>query len=295
MDLNELLVFARVVQAGSFTGAAASLRMPKSTVSRKVSELEARLGAQLLQRTTRKLRLTEVGRAFFEHASRVVAEAEQAEQVVTRMQSAPSGLLRVTTPLNFPALGPILADFLARYPDVRVEVLSTDRRVDLVAEGYDVAVRAGALADSTLVARRIGSVERVAVASPGYLRAKGAPRRPADLAGHDCLVFSGGRETNVWALQAAGRQVSVTVRARMVVNDFDLLRAAALAGSGVALLPLHACAEDLAAGRLERVLPTCNSPGTPLSAVYPGGRHPSPKVGAFVEVLRERWRSGAQG
>jgi DNA-binding transcriptional LysR family regulator len=295
MDLNELLVFAKVVQAGSFTAASAALRMPKSTVSRKVSELEERVGAQLLQRTTRKLRLTEVGRAYFEHCARVVAEAEQAEQVVTRMQATPHGLLRVTTPLNFPVLGPLSAEFLARYPEVRLEMVCTDRRVDLVAEGFDVAVRAGMLPDSTLIARRIGTIERLVVASPGYLEARGAPRKPADLEHHDCLVFSGGRESNIWSLQSGGRSVTVAVRARMVVNDFDMLQAAALAGSGVTMLGAHTCAAELASGRLQRILPGWNSPATPLHAVYPGGHHLSPKVSAFVDFLRERWGPHTQG
>lgn len=290
MDLNELLVFAKVVQAGSFTAAGAALRMPKSTVSRKVSELETRVGAQLLQRTTRKLRLTEVGRAYFEHAARAVAEAEQAEQAVSLMQSAPQGLLRVTAPVNFSVLGPLTGEFLARYPEVRLELLCTDRRVDLVAEGFDVAVRAGNLADSALMSRKLGVLERVVVASPGYVKARGLPRRPADLEGHDCLVFNGGRESNVWTLQSGARTLQVAVPTRMVVNDFDLLRAAAQAGAGVAMLAVHTCAEDLTSGRLQRVLPGWSSPGTPLHAVYPGGRHPSPKVSAFVDFLRERWR-----
>lgn len=294
MDLNELRVFAKVVQAGSFTAAGAALRMPKSTVSRKVSELEKRVGAQLLQRTTRKLRLTEVGRAYFERAARAVAEAEEAERVVTRMQSAPHGLLRVTAPLNFQVLGPLCSEFLARYPEVRLELVCTDRPVDLVAEGFDVAVRAGQLADSALIARRLGSIQRVVVASPRYLQAHGVPRRPAELAQHACLVFSGGREGNSWVLQSGGRSLTVAVSARMSVNDFDLLQAAALAGAGVAMLGLHTCVEDLAAGRLQRVLPGWNSPSAPLQAVYPASRHLAPKVSAFVDFLRERWRTSTR-
>ena len=294
MDLNELLVFARVVQSGSFTAAGAALRMPKSTVSRKVSELERRVGAQLLQRTTRKLRLTEVGRAYFERAARAVVEAEEAERVVTRMQSAPHGLLRVTAPLNFPVLGPLCAEFLARYPEVRVELVCTDRPVDLVAEGFDVAVRAGQLADSTLIARRLGTIQRGVLASPGYLKAHGVPRKPAELAQHACLVFTGGRESGSWVLQSGTRSVTVPVPARISVNDFDLLHAAALAGAGLAMLSVHACVEDLAAGRLQRVLPAWNSPATPLQAVYPGSRHLAPKVSAFVDFLRERWRESTR-
>jgi DNA-binding transcriptional LysR family regulator len=290
MDLNELRVFAKVVQAGSFTAAGAALRMPKSTVSRKVSELERRVGAQLLQRTTRKLRLTEVGRAYYERAARAVSEAEEAEQVVTRMQAAPHGLLRVTAPLNFHVLGPLSAEFLARYPEVRLELVCTDRPVDLVAEGFDVAVRAGHLADSTLIARRLGLIQRVVVGAPGYLERNGVPRRPAELAQHACLMFIGGRERISWVLQSAGRSVTVAVPVRMAVNDFDVLHSATLAGAGLAMLDAHACAEDLAAGRLRRVLPAWSSPGTPLQAVYPGSRHLAPKVSAYVDFLRERWR-----
>ncbi|HUH02971.1 MAG TPA: LysR family transcriptional regulator, partial [Kofleriaceae bacterium] len=192
MDLNEILIFTRVVQAGSFTGAARSLEMPKSTVSRKVSELEERLGARLLQRTTRKLSLTDVGRTYFEHAARVVAEVEEAEQAVTRMQEAPRGLLRVTTPLNFGYLGPMVASFLDRYPEVQVEIVCADRVVDLVHEGFDVAVRAGELGDSTSIARNLGALESFVIASPAFLARHGAPEQPRDLERFDCVVFGAG-------------------------------------------------------------------------------------------------------
>src|SRR5262249_45338156 len=147
MDLNEIAVFARVVQAGSFRAASAALDMPKSTVSRKVADLEERLGARLLQRTTRRLSLTDVGLAYYQHAPRVVAEAEEAELVVTRMQASPRGLLRVTTPLNFDFFAPVVSSFLARFPEVRIELVGTDRVIDLVQDGFDLAVRAGTLAD----------------------------------------------------------------------------------------------------------------------------------------------------
>ncbi len=286
MDLNELLVFAKVVQAGSFTAAARGLRMPKSTVSRKVSELEERIGAQLLQRTTRKLRLTEVGRAYYEHCARIVAEAEEAELAVTRMQAAPHGLLRVTTPLTFSFLGPLVAEFLKRYPEVQLELLCTDRTVDLVEEGFDLAVRAGRLADSSLIARKLGSIERFVVAAPSYLQARGVPRSPRDLEKHDCLLFGAG---NVWTLHSGSRSVEVSIRPRLVVNEPDMLRAVTLAGSGVALLPNIHSAADLAAGRLLRLLPDWSSAGAPVHAVYPGTRHHSPKVMAFVDFLREHW------
>src|SRR5690349_7028510 len=173
MDLNEIIVFARVVQAGSFTKAAAELGMPKSTVSRKVSELEERLGARLLQRTTRKLSLTDAGRTYFDYSARVVAEVEDAERAVSSLQAAPRGLLRVTAPTNFRVLGAIVADYLKRYPDVRLELFCTGRRVDLVEERFDLGVRAGVLADSSLVARSLGTAGWVLAATPAYLRRRG--------------------------------------------------------------------------------------------------------------------------
>ena len=170
MDLNELLVFTRVVQAGSFTAAAGLLKMPKSSVSRKVSDLEERIGARLLQRTTRRLGVTDAGRIYFERVAPIVAEIEQAEQAVSELQTSPQGLLRVTVPLSFSVLGPMVASFLEKYQEVRAELVSTDRAVDLVKEGFDVAVRAGHLIDSTLVARRLGTIKRVLIAAPAYLK-----------------------------------------------------------------------------------------------------------------------------
>lgn len=293
MDLNELLVFAKVVQAGGFTAAARGLRMPKSTVSRKVSELEERVGAQLLQRTTRKLRLTEVGRAYYEHCARIIAEAEAAELAVTRLQAAPHGLLRVTAPLTFSMLGPLVADFMKAYPEVQLELVCTDRTVDLVEEGFDVAIRAGKLADSSLIARRLGSIERLVVAAPSYVKARGAPKSPKELEKHECLLFGAGREGNVWSLHAGNRSVEVPIHSRLVVNEPDMLRAVTLAGAGVALLPNIVCTTDLATGRLQRILPDWGSPGAPVHAIYSSSRHHSPKVTAFVDFLRERWPSVA--
>ena len=289
MDLNELLVFARVVQAGSFTAAARELRMPKSTVSRKVSELEERIGAQLLQRTTRKLRLTDAGQTYYEHCARIVAEAEEAELAVTRMQSAPHGLLRVTTPLTFSFLGPLVAEFMKRYPDVQLELVCTDRAVDLMREGFDLAVRAGRLADSSLTARKLGHIERIVVAAPSYLKAHGTPRSPRDLEKHDCILFGTQLERSAWTLHSGGKSVEVPVRARMAVNEPDMLCALTRAGSGISLLPALYYAADLTAGRLQHLLPDWSSSGTPVHAVYPSTRHHSPKVAAFVDFLRERW------
>lgn len=285
MDLNEVLVFTRVVEAGSFTAAARELEMPKSTVSRKIAELEDRLGARLLQRTTRKLHLTDVGDAFYGRCKRIVAELEEAELVVADMQAAPRGRLRITTPLDMPRLWPLIADFSRRYPEVFVEVLATDRIVDLLEQGFDVAVRVGKLADSTLHARRLALGHAVVVAAPSFLRRRATPKVPSDLDGAECVEFTpnGSR----WQLRdSGGDTVDVTLRPQMRSNDFGLVQAAAIAGVGFAMLPEDRCAEDLRARRLRRVLRGWCSPPIELHVVYPSTRYLAPAVRAFVDHVR---------
>jgi DNA-binding transcriptional LysR family regulator len=295
LDLNEIVVFTRVVQAGSFTAAARALEMPKSSVSRKVSELEDRLGVRLLQRTTRKLGLTDAGRLYYERSARIVAEIEEADQAVSRLQTEPRGLLRVTVPLSFAMLGPIVAGYLERYPDVQLEVTCTDRRVDLIEEGYDVAIRAGALGDSTLIARLLGALRRVLVASPSYLELRGVPRSPAELVDHDCIVFGAGQEPDRWILASGERRTEVRISPRLTVNELDRIGDAARAGIGIALIAEFGCAEDLRAGRLRQVLGEWTSAETPVHIVYPTARHLSPKVAAFVAMARERFDLGFRG
>ncbi len=288
MDLNDILVFTKVVQAGSFIGASRELGMPKSTVSRKVSELEERLGARLLQRTTRTLSLTDVGRTYYQHAARVVAEVEEAERAVTQMQETPRGLLRVTIPLNFGVLGPIVAAFMGRYPEVQLELVGLDRVVDLVEEGFDVAIRAGALRDSSLVARSIGTLKSFVVASPTFLRRHGTPKNPEDLQRFDCVVFGAGSDRTSWTLSRDGKTTTVEVKPRLIVNDFEFLDEAARTGLGIAVLPVFRCIEDLRTKKLRRVLPEWCAREVPLHAVYPSTRHLSPKVKAFLDHLREQ-------
>jgi DNA-binding transcriptional LysR family regulator len=289
MDLNELLVFTRVVQAGSFTAAARRLKMPKSSVSRKVSDLEERIGARLLHRTTRKLGLTDAGRIYFERAAPIVSDIEQADQAVGESQAAPRGLLRVTAPLSFALLGPMVASFLERYPEVRVELVCADRVVNLVEEGFDVAIRAGRLVDSTLIARRLGAMKRVLVASAGYLKRHPRLKSPADLEKHPCIAFGSAPTPTLWTLHSGEKKVDVRVPARLSANDMDMMVDAARAGIGIAWLPEHHVSVELAKGRLKRVLSDWSSPETPVHAVYPSARHLSQKVSAFVELLREEF------
>jgi DNA-binding transcriptional LysR family regulator len=288
MDLNEIVIFARVVQSGSFTTAAAELGMPKSTVSRKVTELEERLKARLLQRTTRKLSLTDVGRTYYDYCARIVAEVEDAERAVSSLQDAPRGLLRVTAGTNAGWLGSIVGDFLKRYPEVRIELVCTGRVVDLIEERFDLGIRAGALTDSTLVARNLGLARWFLVAMPAYLKKRGRPKSPGDLEKHDCLLFGSGASGSVLRLENGERSVQLTLSPRMLANDMDVLCQAASAGIGIALLPAFLCVEDLRTHKMERVLPDWNVPSTPMHVVYPTARHVSPKVKTFVEHLQQR-------
>jgi DNA-binding transcriptional LysR family regulator len=262
--------------------------MPKSTVSRKVSELEERLNARLLQRTTRKLSLTDVGRTYYDYCARIVAEVEDAERAVSTLQDAPRGLLRVTSGPNSMFLAPIITDYLKRYPEVALELVCTARAVDLVEERFDLGIRAGMLPDSTLIARSLGRVSWWLVAAPAYLKKRGWPRLPGDLAKHDCLFFGPGLSDLGPQLEKDGDVVRLTVSPRMMVTEMDILRAAARTGLGIALLPAFQCVEDLRARRLERVLRGWDAPSVPLQAVYPSTRHLSPKVKTFVEYLQTR-------
>jgi len=283
-----MLVFARVVQAGSFTAAAAALGMPKSTVSRKVSELEKRLKARLLQRTTRKLSLTDVGRTFYDYSARIVGEIDEAERAVSSLQEIPRGLLRVTAPVNAAFLGPIVSDYLQRYREVRLELFCTARTVDLVEERFDLGIRAGRLADSTLIARSLGSVKWFLVASPAYLKRRGRPRSPAALKEHDCLFFGAGTQGTALHLESGEGSVRLAPSARLLVSDMDVLSAGVTAGLGIGLLPAFICVENLRARRLERVLRDWSAPATPVHVVYPSTRHLSPKVKSFIDHLYER-------
>jgi DNA-binding transcriptional LysR family regulator len=288
VDLNEIMVFTRVVQAGSFTQAAKLLGMPKSTVSRKVSDLEDRLDTRLLQRTTRKLSLTDAGRTYFDYAARIVAEIEDAERAVGSLQETPRGLLRVTAGLNNTYLGDIVADYLKRYPEVRLELLCTGRAVDLVEERFDVGIRAGALADSSLVARNLGTATWFLVATPAYLKKRGRPRAPDDLTKHDVALFGAGTTIVNLTLRSDDETAEVAVPARLLVSDMDILYSVATGGVGIALLPGFRVIEDLRAHRLERVLREWSAPSTPVHIVYPTSRHLSPKVKSFVEHVQKR-------
>lgn len=287
MDLNQLVVFARVVEAGSFIAASRALGIPKSTVSRKIADLEDRLDTRLLQRTTRTLSLTDAGRLFYDHCARIASEVESAQLAVTSLKETPRGLLRVTCGPNASYLAPIVRDYLQRYPEVRLELVTTARSVDLVEERFDVGIRAGRLPDSSLIAKSLGVAAWFLVASPAYLKRRGRPRTPADLAKHHVVHFLGSDRVTL-QLRRGDDHAEVAVSPRLVVNELDLLHPAVLGGLGIALLPAYQCVDDLRARRLERVLHGWEPPPTPIQLVYPSTRHVSPTVKSFIEHVQAR-------
>ena len=291
MDLNETAVFVKVVQAGGFSAAARQLGLPTSTVSTRVARLEKRLGVTLLQRTTRRLHLTEVGELFLHHAEAGLGHMLEAEAAVTAATGEPVGTLRVTAPAD---LGDeIHAGLINRvrhaHPKIAVELVLTDRTVDLVAEDVDVAIRAGVLQDSTLIAKQVGVACWAPFASPHYLRTAPPLGKPQQLCKHACLQFAPlGREQ--WTLSNATGSVTLPMAGRVIVNDVRVIRRMALAGEGVALLPTYLCRSDCQAGLLTRVLPQWQARADPVYVVYPRQRFVPPKLRAFVDLASEHLR-----
>lgn len=284
---DTILAFVRVAETGSFSEAARRLNLSKSMISRQVSALEADLGVRLLHRTTRSLSPTEAGRAYLERCQRILADLDEANLLVSHLQAVPRGRLRVSAPLSFGVghLSSCLPGFLERYPEIELEMGFTDRHVDLVEEGWDVAVRIGRLADSSLIVRRLAPVRRLAAASPAYLERRGTPTRPDELAGHDCLTH-GGRIHSEWRFTGDdGKPLQVEVRGRFDADNGDVLRDMALAGLGIVLLPSFFLGDDIRAGKLVPLLEKYVPLDSSLNAVYPHGRHLSPKVRAFVDHL----------
>lgn len=293
MDLNEGAVFVKVVQAGSLSAAARQLGVPVSTVSTRLARLERRLGVTLLTRTTRRLHLTEAGDLYYRHAARGVAHLLEAEAAVSASTGEVSGRLRVTAPADFGdgVLIGLLARLADSYPQIDIELLLTDACIDLVAEGVDVAIRTGELADSTLVARRVGTACWTLFASPDYLAGAPALASPRGLSRQRCLQFTPlGREH--WTLSNGRRQVRVPMAGQLVVNDLGLIRQMVLAGRGIGLLPTYICRADLDSGRLARVLPRWQARADPVHLLYPRQPFIVPRLRAFMDVAAgelRRW------
>lgn len=287
---EDMRIFTQVMQAGSFTAAADLLGMSKQSVSRRLMQLEERLGVRLLNRSTRRLDATPLGQQYYDSAVRLLGEMQQAEQDISGQTQALRGTLRLSAPLSFAIshLGSLLTEFLQLHAQLIVEIDLSDRAVDLIGEGYDLALRIGTLEDSSLVARRIASIERVYCASPGYLAARGTPLEPEALREHDCLPYGHSRQVQ-WQFKGQGKTLqAIAVSGRMLANNGELLRDAAIAGMGVTYLPAFIVEQALADGRLVKLLEAWTPPPLQLSAVYPQHRQIARPVQAFVEFLRER-------
>lgn len=286
--LGEMEAFVRVVDLGGFTEAARKLGVSKSAVSKHVASLEERMGARLLNRTTRRVSPTEIGLAFYDRAIRVLAEALEAEAMVSSMQDAPRGELRISAPVSFGlrVIAPAVAEFLKTYEDISVHMVLDDRRVELVAEGYDLAIRIGDLPDSSLKARRLGDVSSLLVASPAYVAAHGTPERWQDLTGHNLLHYSNLSSGNYWRLAGAdGEERQIRATGRLTVNNGDALLKAAEAGLGIAYSPDFIIGDAIREGRLVELLPDARRPVFGIYAVYPQGRFPQPKLRVFIDFL----------
>lgn len=284
--LNDMALFVEVARARSFRGAAGVTGVPNSTLSRRIGALEKAIGLRLLHRTTRKVELTEAGQVYFERCTRIVDEARTAHEQLGAMLAQPSGVLRASLPVDFATLylAPLLADFARRHPGITFDFDLAPRRVDLVSEPFDLAIRIGELPDSNLVARLLTRMPVQAYASPGYLQATGVPSHPAQLAQHQCLGFA---HAGTWELHRGAEVVQAAVGGRFAVNSIGMFRRLATLGQGIALLAQEIAADDVAAGRLTRVLPEWEGKPTPVYALTETRLLPA-KVQRFIEFLQER-------
>jgi DNA-binding transcriptional LysR family regulator len=290
--LTGMAVFAKVVDAGSFAAAARHFGMSPAMVTAHVQTLEERLGVRLLNRTTRRVSATEVGQNFYERCLRILSDLEEAEGAAGELQSVPRGLLRVTAPVSFGTrkLTPAIADYLVSYPDVSIDLSLDDPYLDLLEKRFDLAIRLGHLADSSLIARKLCTLATILCASPGYLEKNGVPRTPRDLSGHNCLVYTYATPQSVWSfVDQNGKEDIVRISGRFLADSGDALLALVLRDGGVVLGPDYLVDDDLKAGRLIRLLPEYATPETAVHAVYPHSRHLSAKTRTFIDFLASRF------
>jgi DNA-binding transcriptional LysR family regulator len=290
--LSDLLIFTRVVKEGSLAAAGRELGFSSAVVSKRLQRLEEGIGVRLINRSTRKLSLTDEGKLYCEYCIRILAELDEAETLIAGGSREPSGTLRVTVPAAFGRqhIAPLVPEFLSRYPKVRLSLHLSDQRVDLIEEGYDLAVRIGELRDSNLIVRQLGVDRRVLVASPAYIAQHGEPNHPEDLRSHNALLFANPGPLDFWNfIDAQGKEHWVKVSGNFETNNCDALRAIILAGLGVALRPLWDVWQDIRMGRMVALLPDHTHPSFPIQALYPNRRYLSQKVRAFIDMLCERF------
>ena len=290
-DLERMAIFARVVEAKSFSAAARQLGLSKSLVSKHVTQLEKSIGARLLNRTTRNMSLTEAGAVFYEHCARIVEELAEAKSVVSRLHSEPRGMLRISSSVAFGRLhiAPAVAEFLAQYPEVNIDMVTTDRFVDLAEDGYDVVIRIMAEPPPNVVARKLAGVHRKMCATPEYFARHGVPKTIADLERHNCLTYTSFNPRGSWRLRGPDGDISVPSSGNLRINDDDALAEAVLCGLGIALLPTFIIGKELQNGRLQSVLSEYIPVERYIYAVYLPTRHLSAKVRAFIDYLLKRF------
>ncbi len=297
MDTHTAMqTFAKVVELGSFAAAAEKMGQARSVVTRQIAYLEQKYGVRLLNRTTRKLSMTDAGRAFYDRVRPILAEVNDLELSLQAEGQRPSGRLRISAPVSFGILhlGPTIAEYLQRYPDVVIDLDLNDRVVDLVEDGYDVAVRIGPMNDSSLVARPLAPQPLIVCAAPAYLARHAAPAHPEDLRNHRCLHYTYASTGNEWHFEKDGKIQLVRVNAALRANNGDVLRTAALAGHGIIMQPEFLVGDDVKAGRLIALLTDYTHSPIVMAAVYPHRRFLSPKVRSFVEYLETRFGASAQ-
>ena len=287
--LTALKVFTSVVSESSFAGAAERLGMSRTAVSKHVMDLEAQLDARLLTRTTRRVSLTATGSSYYERAQRILADLEEADAEASQLTLNPKGHLRINAPMSFGIshIAPHLSRYLDRYPEVTVDLSLNDRQVDLVEEGFDLAIRIAELEESSLIARRIAYSRVVVCASPQYLEAHGVPEEPEDLTRHACLTYSNMRDPNVWRFAWNGKETKIVVPSKAVCNNGDALMAAAISGLGIIYQPSFIVGPALRRGELVELLPDYVDGGFNIYAVYPSRRHLPARVRTFIDHLAE--------
>ena len=289
--LDAMSAFAKVVASGSYAEAARRLGLTRSAVSKAVMELEQILGARLLDRTTRRVTPTEAGLAYYERCVSILADVEETEIQISRLHDEPRGVLKINAPMSFGTmyLGQAVAEFMARYPELRIELMLSDRFIDPLEEGVDVTVRIGALADSSLIARRLAPARLALVASADYLAANGTPLAPQDLVKHRCLTYGHMAAVHRWHLRQGVEIISVQIASALCSNNGEVLRTSALAGNGVANLPTFFVGPDIASGTLVQVLPDNPPPELGIFAIYAPNRYLAAKTRVFIDFLSSRF------
>ena len=284
--MTSMATFVKVVESGGFSAAARTLSMSPSMVTAHVQSLEERLGVRLLNRSTRRVSLTEVGHAYYERCLQILAEADDADQIAQALQSTPRGTLRLNTSIAIPPLlAPVIAEFVALYPEASVSLTMTDRMIDLVEEGFDLAVRNMSVPDSSLVVRRVATYRFVVCGAPGYLAARGIPGQPADLSHHNCLVYSHSAWGSEWRFAGPDGEQSVAVEGNLQANSDNALRLAAVHGQGLALAPSFLLIDEIKSARLVPVLTEFLQTEHAINAIYPHRHHLSAKVRSFIDLL----------